>query len=213
MIELVNPMITVLVISITVSLILSLIYKFLTDQKELKKLNEDIKEMNSELKEAQKNKNQKELMKLQSKMMELNSKKMKSSMKPMMLSFIVIIPIFVFLLPSLYGDLNVELDESLSGTIEFDGTQKNVRIMEEDPIKIKIDGEEITKEEAFELKNEEFLFKDYDDGKKTVSFKRVIIELPFSMPIWGSKIGWLGWYILVSLSMTTIFRKALGVVQ
>ena len=36
-----------------------------------------------------------------------------------------------------------------------------------------------------------------------------VVELPFSLPFLGSKLGWLGWYLLLSLTFTLIFRKFL----
>lgn len=213
MIAFISPVLVVLLISATVSLILSMIYKVTTNQEELKQVNKELKEMNLKFKEAQKNKDQKELMKLQSKMMEVNSKKMKSSMKPMMISFIIIIPVFVLLFPSLYGDLTVELDESLNGVMKFGDAEKNIYLSQEEPLVLKINGEENPVSEVITINNDEFLFKNFDKGKNVVSFKRVVVNLPFSLPIWGSYIGWLGWYILISIPLTTVFRKALGIVQ
>lgn len=213
MIEFISPVLVVLLISAIVSFILSMIYKVTTNQEELKQVNKELKEMNLKFKEAQKNKDQKELMKLQSKMMEVNSKKMKSSMKPMMISFIIIIPVFVLLFPSLYGDLTVELDESLNGMMKFGDAEKNIYFSQDEPPVLKINGEENPVSEIITIGNDEFLFKNFDKGKNVVSFKRVVVNLPFSLPIWGSYIGWLGWYILISIPLTTVFRKALGIVQ
>lgn len=213
MIEFTNPMIIVFLISITISFILSIMYKFLTNQEELKNVNEELKELNSKLKEAQKNKNQKELMKLQSRMLEINSKKMRNTMKPMMASFLIVIPVFVLLLPSLYGDLNVELDDSSNGMMKFGDIEKNIYFSEDGSSVLRVDGKEILSSNIINMGSDEFIFKNFDKDKNIVSFKRVVINLPFSMPIWGSHIGWLGWYILASIPFTTVFRKALGIVQ
>jgi uncharacterized membrane protein (DUF106 family) len=40
----------------------------------------------------------------------------------------------------------------------------------------------------------------------------VIIPLPFTLPIVGSYLGWLGTYFLSSIVFTTVFRKLLKVV-
>ena len=213
MFESISPVLVVFFISITMSLTLSLVHKLTTNQEELKKVNVELKEINAKFKEAQKNKNQKELMLLQTKMMEINSNKMRSSMKPMMITFIIIIPVFVYLLPSLYGDLVVELDDSMNGVMKFDGIEKSLYVTEEDPILLEINGEENQISKVITIGSTDFLFKDLDKGKNVVNFKRIVVNLPFSLPIWGSNIGWLGWYILVSIPMSTVFRKALGIVQ
>ena len=207
-----NPMFGVLLISIVTNFVLSALYKFTTDQEELKKINEDLKKINEEFKEAQKNKNQKEIMKLQGRMLEINNKKMKSSMKTMMISFLIIIPVFLYLLPNLYGDVTVNLNESLEGVINYQGTEMNVHV-EEEPFLISIDGEKKHADDIIQLKGDEFTVKEFDKDKKLLLLKRVAVNLPFPLPIWGSHIGWLGWYILISIPFTTLFRKALGVVQ
>ena len=207
-----NPMFGVLLISIVTNFVLSALYKFTTDQEELKKINEELKKINEEFKEAQKNKNQKEIMKLQGRMLEINNKKMKSSMKTMMISFLIIIPVFLYLLPNLYGDVTVNLNESLEGVINYQGTEMNVHV-EEEPFLISIDGEKKHADDIIQLKGDEFTVKEFDKDKKLLLLKRVAVNLPFPLPIWGSHIGWLGWYILISIPFTTLFRKALGVVQ
>ena len=63
------------------------------------------------------------------------------------------------------------------------------------------------------LDKDRFVFKAYDKNKKTLLLKRVVVTLPVPLPIWGYHIGWLGWYILVSIPMSVTFRKILGVVQ
>ncbi len=208
MIEILNPMVTVFLISLLISFALSMVYKIFTNQKELKGMNEELKEMNSKFKEAQKNKDQKELMKLQGKMLEINSKKMKNTMKPMMISFLIIIPVFVYVFPTLYGDLVVELDDSMEGVMEFGGIEKSLQVSGEDVL---VEGRKI--EGTLAMGDSEFALKQLDEDKKVVSFKRIVVELPFSLPIWGSHIGWLGWYILVSIPLTTTIRKLLGIVQ
>jgi len=210
MIEFVNPVIGIILISIVVSFILSLIYKLTTNQGELKKMNEELKELNAKFKEAQKNSDQKELMKLQSQMLQINSKKMNSTMKPMMITFLVIIPIFVFVFPSLYGDLTVKMDDSLQGVMKLGEVEREIQINENSLV---LDGEEKSLDEVITVGESKFVFKNFDKDKSVASFKRIVVNLPISLPIWGSNIGWLGWYILVSIPFTTVFRKTLGIVQ
>lgn len=207
-----NPAVTVFLISACMSLLLALLYKTLTNQEELKEVNESLKEINKDFKEAQKKKDQKELMKLQGKMMEINSKKMKNTMKPMFASFMIVIPVFVFLLPALFGDIVVELDDSMNGIIEFNGVEKELKI-EQEPLSFSVGGYEKSTEELINIDEGSFAFKDFSPDEGKITFKRIAVKMPFSLPIWGYYIGWLGWYILISVPMGIIFRKALGVVQ
>lgn len=43
------------------------------------------------------------------------------------------------------------------------------------------------------------------------TFGTVSAVLPFSLPLVGSSVGWIGLYIIASMPATIIFRKALGV--
>lgn len=207
-----EPVLMIMFISTIVSFVLSALYKFLTNQKDLKSINEELKELNVKFKDAQNRKDQKELMKLQSRMLEINSNKMRNTMKPMMASFLIIIPVFVFVFPALYGDLVVNLDESLKGTAEFGGEEVSMQFIKENSAVV-INGEEKTAQQIIEIGGQEFLFKSFNEGKKEVALKRVAVKLPFKMPIWGYNLGWLGWYILFSIPVASVFRKALGVVQ
>lgn len=38
-----------------------------------------------------------------------------------------------------------------------------------------------------------------------------IVALPFSLPFIGASLGWLGWYFVVSMVFTTLFRKLFGI--
>ena len=40
---------------------------------------------------------------------------------------------------------------------------------------------------------------------------KVVAKLPFSLPFVGSQLSWIGWYIIVSLTITWILKRLLGV--
>ncbi|HLC50976.1 MAG TPA: EMC3/TMCO1 family protein [archaeon] len=42
-------------------------------------------------------------------------------------------------------------------------------------------------------------------------YTQPIVQLPFSLPLIGSTVGWLVWYIIVSIPLSLLFRKILGV--
>ena len=42
-------------------------------------------------------------------------------------------------------------------------------------------------------------------------FPGVIVNLPFTLPYFGSDFGWLAWYFVLSLPLNSLFRKILGV--
>ncbi len=110
------------------------------------------------------------------------------------------------------GDLVVKLDDSFAGTAEFGGESAEFRFVKEGSI-VMVNDQEKNPQQTMEIGGREFIFKSFDEGKKEVSLKMIAVNLPFSMPIWGDRLGWLGWYILFSIPLTSVFRKGLGVVQ
>jgi uncharacterized membrane protein (DUF106 family) len=47
----------------------------------------------------------------------------------------------------------------------------------------------------------------YDYLAAYIKTNGYLVSLPFSLPIWGSKLNWLGWYILCSIPISTLIKK------
>jgi uncharacterized membrane protein (DUF106 family) len=89
------PVVGILIVSILVSVITLLAYKFLTNQTLMKQLRDEINEFQKEAKELRNH--PEKAMKVQTEMMETNSKYMMESMKPTLFTFIPILIIFAWL--------------------------------------------------------------------------------------------------------------------
>src|SRR3989344_1497929 len=90
-----SPLTGLLVVSLILTLITSLSYKFLTDQKELKEQKDSISRLQKELKSLKDD--LKKMMEKQKEIMEINMKMMKHNIKPMLITFIPLIIIFSWL--------------------------------------------------------------------------------------------------------------------
>jgi uncharacterized membrane protein (DUF106 family) len=86
------PALGLLVFSFLITLIITVIYKFTTDQESLKKIKEMQKKLQKEIKEARND--PKKAMKLNRRAMELNSQYMRKSFKSMIYTFLPIIILF-----------------------------------------------------------------------------------------------------------------------
>lgn len=84
-----------MLVSFILTLLMTLAYKFFTDQKVMKTLKEEMKEMQKGLKDTTQTVEKK--MSLQKDMMAKNLEYMKHSMKPMLITFLPIIVIFGWL--------------------------------------------------------------------------------------------------------------------
>ena len=43
------------------------------------------------------------------------------------------------------------------------------------------------------------------------TYTQPIVILPFSLPVLGNHIGWLAWYLIVSMPLTLFLRKIMGI--
>jgi len=90
-----NPLVVIILISVTLSGLITILYKYLTDQTLMKSLKDQLKRYQQEIK-ANKD-NPSKMMEIQKKSMQVNMKYMMQSFKPMLFSFIPIILIFGWL--------------------------------------------------------------------------------------------------------------------
>lgn len=86
------PLWAIIIISLVIAILITLVYKWMTDQHLMKSLKDDIKKFQKEMKEL-KHEPQK-VMAIQKKAMQTNMKYMMHSMKPTLVTFLPIILIF-----------------------------------------------------------------------------------------------------------------------
>ncbi|WP_409199538.1 DUF106 domain-containing protein [Methanobrevibacter sp. DSM 116169] len=107
-----NPILTVFVISLVVSIITTVANKLLVDHDEMNDIREEMKEFQNELREAQKSGDSKKIAKLQAKQvdfMEKQSKMMTNSFKPAIVTMVPILLVFWWMRSSAISDLIVNL--------------------------------------------------------------------------------------------------------
>lgn len=90
-----DPLLSIILISLIMSLVITILYKYLTDQKLMKQLKDEIKDYQKEMKTLRDN--PKKMMKVQKNAMEANMKYMMHSLKPTLFTFIPVIIIFGWL--------------------------------------------------------------------------------------------------------------------
>lgn len=120
------PLLAILVLSLVISLIIVFVYKWVTDQKEMKRLKDELSAHQKKMKEI-KNDPEK-LMKAQKEAMNVNMQYMTKSMKPTLITFIPIILIFGWmnahfayepLMPNEEFSLLVNFEKEISGNVSI----------------------------------------------------------------------------------------------
>jgi len=229
---------TLLIICAVLTFIITIVYKYTTNQSEMKQIKEDLKRYQKEMKET---KDPKKMMATQKKALDLNMKYMMSSFKSTLYTFIPIIIIFAWLSshiayhPLLPG-------EDFSVTAQFaDGAKGNITLEAIPQITIDQPDKEISDNKAvwvlngaegsyklnFNYNTEEYeknilittehTYEVPEQPIKDSKLKMIVVGNkkvhPFgeSFNIFGWYPGWLATYIILSLIFSSLFRKVLNV--
>ena len=176
-------------VAILVSLVNALIYKYIGNAEKMKEIKGKMKSLMEEYRKKKSKKTLKEVDKLQSEYMSL-------SLKPMLFSLLFVFLVFPWLAQA-YGTKEgtnfILMGKNI--TVSYDGTYHIRGDLNLDTGKLfQIDGK------TFKL-----------SGTEKFKVSRVVIELPFSLPLIGKEIGWILYYIIIAIPSSMLARKALGV--
>jgi uncharacterized membrane protein (DUF106 family) len=224
----------ILVISLFITLLVTIVYKYTTNQSEMKRLKEDLKKYQKEMRET---KDTKKLMEIQKKSLDLNMKYMMASFKSTLYTFIPIIIIFAWLnmhiayeplLPGQEFKVTAAFADNTQGNITMtsipeltiDSPTKNI---ENNEVYWKVSGDAgeykltfsyngdtydknilITNEKKYE--QPQLLVKNSHLQRVTIGNK-VIHPFGDSFNLFGWYPGWLATYIVLSIGLSTLFRK------
>ncbi len=198
-----TPIVAVTIFSVCILILINIFYKILIKQNEAKQLKEKTKELNKQMREAQKAGNKDEANRLMSETMRENGRLMRLTMKPMIVSFIIVI-VFLPWLSDAYGDRLVTLENN-AGKFTLQGVDYSVVKSENS---IAVNGEAACISCTKKIENIMFEITQ-QDGK--ISFAPVVAMLPVSLPFVGNTLGWLGWYIIVSIPVAILTRRLMKI--
>ena len=225
----------VILLSFVISLIITIIYKYTTDQNLMKQLKEEMKAFQKQIKELKKEPER--AMAVQKKSMQTNMKYMMQSMKSTLYSFIPIILIFGWMnanfayepiLPDQDFTTTVIFEDNVNGEIELsvpEGIAINGNAKKEikdNEVTWLLSGErgEYLLEYIFNGKkyNKDVLIteKQYIDPVKNVRdgiVKSIEIEhnKNILLNLFGWKLGWLATYIIFAIVFSILIRKVIKV--
>ncbi len=218
----VNPILVVMIFSLLVIFIINILQKLLVNQEEAKRIKEEVKELGNRMKEEQKQGNATKATELMKEMMSKNSKMMGMTMKPMLVSFVVIILILPWLSGN-YGDKMINLQDN-KGNITLGNSLYTVEKSYEDLLVMKggttiFSAMTTASEDDRRLEIDEAWYViSYEEAggfilthPEQMKFARVVAFLPVTLPFFGNDFGWLGWYLILSIPVALIIRRALKI--
>lgn len=235
-----GPFWALLIFSLLISLIIVLVYKYFTNQQEMKRLKEQQKEFQKKMKELKSD--PEAMMKVQKEAMGVNMQYMKHSLKATLITMLPVILIFGWMNSHLanepifpgepYG-ITASFAAGVSGTAELIVDQGTELLSEAQPpiaspgvaswrLKSTEGSHTLTVKTGQEQQSKEVLIaKELRTAPAFTSFKNSAIssiKIDYNklrplgdFSLFGWQPGWLGWYIIFSLLFSIALRKVLKV--
>jgi uncharacterized membrane protein (DUF106 family) len=216
---LLGPYISLLFFSAVLAGLFSVIYWFFLDIERADEIKEKLNKYQDKMKEARENDKNDKASEHLKKTLQLNQKFMMLNMKPMIVTMIFV-GLFFPWLGSVYAP-NVQMDSvsnsTWEGNLTYAGQQQLITTentsegiivsspQSEAGIKGQIPAFGINWQVA------DFRIVESAEHDAVLKFNAAFIDLPFSIPLAGTALNWLGFYILIVMPLTYGFRKALGV--
>lgn len=198
-----TPALSVLIFSIIILFVINIFYKILINQNDAKATKQRTKDISKQMKDAQKAGDTDKSKKLMGELLRENNKMMRMTMKPMIVSLVVVI----ILLPSLatfYGDKPVSLTDG-KGSVALNGVTYQV---EKSDGTVKIGEASCSIPCTAEIAGDSY--RVMTEGSN-IKVAQIVAVTPFALPFFGNSFGWLGWYIICSMPLVIIMRKAMKI--
>ena len=230
----IHPLFSLIILSFFISLIITLVYKAMTDQDLMKQLKAEMKEFQKEMKELKDH--PEKMMSVQKKAMQTNMKYMGLSMKPTLVTFIPIIIIFGWMHSHLAYEPILPGQEFIV-TANFKKAEGEIQLAVPEGIKVISESvQEIKNDQANWVLNGmlgQYVLEYEFEGTKYNQELLIANELSYKNPIkpikhdklkslninnkklkvmnlFGWQVGWLGTYIIFSLLFSLSMRKMMN---
>ncbi len=228
----ITPFLGITLVSIALSLMISVIYRVLTNPDEVRKAKTDMKFYKEKMSQAQKEGDKQKANDYASEMLKASQTQMRHTMKPMMATMLIFILLLGWL-NSNYGGVSADLGADPDATFDYAGSDHGIYYEKLDSdgqsgIKAGVDFDDDGEFSQDELFSQDDVFE-YggaywraapamegmlffaSEKENAVHFEMFVARMPFALPFIGSYLSWFWWYIFISLPATMLFRKLLGV--
>lgn len=217
-----GPYVSLGIFSAGLAGVFSIIYWFFLDIEKQKQLKEKISDYQDKMKEARKNGDSEDASDHMQKTMALNQKMMLLNFKPMIATMLFVGLFFPWLGATYAPAVTLENGNSTyTGQLIFANQRAPIHVDNTtgEP-QVTVDGQEVEVGDTVKIQGTEWEMTKVGEANqgffsinsgKVAKFNAEFIELPFSIPFAGGALNWLGFYIVLAMPLTYIFRKMLGV--
>lgn len=218
-----GPYIALGFFSVSLAGIFSVIYWYMLDIEKAEEVKQKISDYQDKMKQARENDNTEKASEHMQKTMELNQRLMKLNMQPMIGTMVFVALIFPWLgatfAPTI--DLNQTADSTYQGNLIYAQQSTPLTVTNDSGgVTVSTDGQtaQVGGEiRAYGINWDITGFKEHKGGifaspkGKVLTLNAKFVQLPLSIPLAGEALNWLGFYIIIAMPLTYIFRKLLGV--
>lgn len=208
--------------SVCLAAVFSIIYWFLLDIEKNKNLKEKISNKQDKMKEARKNENADKASEYMQETMELNQKMMMLNFKPMIATMIFVALIFPWLGSTFAPNVQMQQvdNTTFEGNLTFAGETRQMTVINDTEPVMEVNVRQVEQGDTFSFQGIDWKFKNFGESSGgflssgegyNAKMAAVFVPLPISIPLAGEALNWLGFYILIAMPLTYIFRKMLGV--
>lgn len=215
-----GPYVSLGFFSVALAGIFSIIYWWLLDIDRADKIKDKLEHHQDKMKEARQNEESEKASQHMQKTLKLNQKFMMLNFKPMIATMVFVALIFPWLGVT-YGptiDLNSTGNQTFTGNLTYAGDTTQIQVEN------RTEGIQVTSGDTnaslhgtikalgitWEVMNFNQAAEDSEADAK-LNLNAVFIPLPGSYPFVGGALNWLGFYVLLMMPLSYLFRKALGV--
>jgi len=217
-----GPHIALGTFSAALAAIFSLIYYVFLDVEAMDEIKEKISKKQEKRKKAQKNENMDKASEHMKEAMSLNQEMMMLNFKPMIVTMVFVGLIFPWLGATFAPVIEMEQvnNTTFEGELDYGGNTQAITVINNSEPEIQVGedtasvGEDIN---MFGTQWDVIRFGErsggfFSSGEGVIlKLNAKFVELPFSIPLAGTALNWLGFYILITMPLTFIFRKMLGI--
>ncbi len=206
-----GALLAVFILDVVFAFLLAIIYKYLMNQKEAKKLKANIKELKKKVNEAKKSNDINKMNQFMRKSVEMNNKLLRMSLKPMLASMVLVFLVFPWVNYTFSPTISFKnVNGTYTGQLKYDNLTVPLKLNSSNLIAFGTYGI-IGRGQYIKIDDTKWQVKSisFSRDKKTAKSKvaLVFVNLPFYIPFAGRTLEWFGYYFLLGIPLTYGFRK------
>lgn len=203
-----GPYVAISVFALVLTTVYTIIRRLVVDQERVSELKEELQSLRE-----QDDTSEEDDTSQMTRMMELQQKMMFENMKPMI--FIVIISLLIFPWVRATYAPTISLHEApngaYQGTLTYADRAANVTLNDTQSV-VQVDDQTTTVGGRIVADGVKWQVADVTNTKDAhkVEFNADLVDLPVSLPLAGDALNWLGFYVALSIPISTVLKKTLN---